>query len=53
MDAESTEPCNFCGATGEVWIGEILGECPKCNGTKRVYESTNTASTHQEAPTIR
>lgn len=30
------DDCYFCGATGEVWIGEILGECPKCEGKKQV-----------------
>lgn len=38
MEVGNTEyqDCYFCAATGEVWIGEILGECPKCEGKKLV-----------------
>lgn len=33
--------CYFCSGTGEVWIGEVLGECPKCEG-KRLLISGET-----------
>ena len=33
---EEFDDCYFCGATGEVFMGEQLVPCPKCDGKKLV-----------------
>ncbi len=39
MEVEKTK-CQFCGATGEVWIEEFLVACPRCEGKKVISEVT-------------
>lgn len=35
------QDCYFCGGEGEVWHGEFLVECPKCDGKKLVVCGEN------------
>lgn len=41
--APAIEPCNFCGATGEVWHHSEpkLAPCPVCGGLKVIPKENN------------